>query len=301
MRVVRTSKEFALSCDGFRSSGLTLGFVPTMGALHEGHLSLIRKARAECDRVAVSIYVNPTQFGPSEDFSSYPVTSEADLDACLREGVDLVFLGQTSDVYPEGFQTWVSVEKLSKPLCGRDRPDHFRGVATVVTQLLCMARPHRAYFGLKDYQQSLVVRRLVEDLHLGVEIRTSETVREPDGLAMSSRNRRLSPEARATAPRIYRALEAVRALALGGEKSVEELRRALRGRLEAGGGIEVIYAEVLDARSLEELPGGSLENAENGAVIAVAARVGGVRLIDNVLIGSEEILEASRRARGEGR
>ncbi|MGQ9592799.1 MAG: pantoate--beta-alanine ligase [Planctomycetota bacterium] len=301
MKVVTACSEFALSCDRFRSAGLTLGFVPTMGALHEGHLSLIRKARAECDRVAVSIYVNPTQFGPAEDFASYPVTTEADLDACLREGVDLVFLGRTSDMYPEGFQTWVSVEELSKPLCGRDRPHHFRGVATVVTQLLCMARPHRAYFGLKDYQQALVVRRLVEDLHLGVEIRTSETIREPDGLAMSSRNRRLGPEARATAPRICRALEAVRAMALEGETRVGELRRALRERLEAGGGIDVIYAEVLDARSLEELPGGSLENANGGAVVAVAARVGGVRLIDNVVIGPEEILEAAHRARGGGR
>ncbi len=292
MKVVRTCSEFSRWCEECRAAGLTLGLVPTMGALHEGHLTLVRLARRECDRVAVSIYLNPTQFAPNEDLATYPVRTEEDLRACEEAGVDLVFLGETSDIYPEGFQTWVTVEELSKPLCGKDRPGHFRGVATVVTQLLCVARPHRAYFGLKDYQQCLVVKRLVRDLHLGVEIRTAETVREPDGLAMSSRNLRLEPWARAAAPKLYRALEAVRALALRGEHRVPELRRALLERLGAESAFEVIYAEVLDAETLGEVPGGNLERAENGVVIAVAARLGGVRLIDNVRISPEELSRA---------
>ncbi|MBI4602082.1 MAG: pantoate--beta-alanine ligase [Planctomycetes bacterium] len=283
MRVIEGLEEAAGLCDRWRAAGLGVGLVPTMGALHEGHASLLRRARAECDRVAASIFVNPTQFGPGEDLAAYPRTRDADVALCEGAGVDLAFFARAEEVYPEGFQTWVTVEHIARPLCGASRPVHFRGVATVVTQLLAIVRPHRAYFGAKDYQQSRVVARLARDLHLGVEIRVCDAVREPDGLAMSSRNRHLSLPERAVAPRIYRALVAARDLVLTGEARVGRVLERLHEVLEPGPELRIDYAEVRDAEDLRELPGGRIARGA-GVLIAVAAFVGNTRLIDNVVI-----------------
>jgi pantoate--beta-alanine ligase len=284
LKVLREVDAVARLADRFRAAGLSIGFVPTMGALHAGHLALVARARAECERVIVSIFVNPTQFAPGEDFDAYPRPLTADIEACREAGVDLVFCGEARDLYPPGFQTWVAVEELAKPLCGPRRPGHFRGVATIVSQLLSIVRPHRAYFGRKDYQQCLVVARLVTDLHLGTEVRTCETVRESDGLAMSSRNARLSPAERTTAARIHRALAAARETLERGEGSVESLEAKLRGDLERGGGLEVEYAEALDAPTLAALPSGNLPRGPGHVLLAVAARAGKTRLIDNLVV-----------------
>jgi pantoate--beta-alanine ligase len=287
VRVVTSSAEAALRTDRWRAAGLSTGFVPTMGALHEGHAKLFRVARAECDRVSASIFVNPTQFSPGEDLAKYPTTPEKDLETCSRSGVDLVFIAEASDIYPERFQTWVTVEALTKPLCGRSRPGHFRGVTTVVAALLSIVRPHRAYFGLKDYQQARVIERMASDLHLGTEIRAVETVREPDGLALSSRNAYLDAAARSVAPRIYRALSAARDAVIGGEMRVSEIEGILARELRPGPDLEIEYADVRSAATLEEFSGGIARRSPDGILLAVAARVGGTRLIDNVVLPPE--------------
>ena len=277
-----------------RAAGLSVGLVPTMGVLHEGHRSLIRAARRECDRVAVSIFVNPTQFDQSEDLDAYSRDSEGDVAICRQEMVDLVFLGRDSGedaVYRPGHQTAVRVEQLSEPLCGRFRPAHFGGVATVVTLLFGILRPHRSYFGLKDYQQARLIESLAADLHTGVEVRTLPTVREADGLALSSRNARLSTEdrdrARALSSALFEAREAFR----GGEDRPSTLRDLVRGRLEAAEGVELQYVEALDALTLQEPTGGSVRGCEDGVVLAVAAHVGGTRLIDNVWLRPGDEIE----------
>jgi pantoate--beta-alanine ligase len=288
LKVVRTSAETALWCERYRSAGLSIGFVPTMGALHAGHVSLIAAASRECERVVASIFVNPTQFGPGEDLARYPRPIALDLEILRDAGVALAFLGEDGDMYPPGFSTWVEVERLSAPLCGRSRPGHFRGVATVVTQLLAVVRPHRAYFGAKDYQQARIIERLARDLHLPAEIRTCPTVREPDGLAMSSRNRHLGPEARKVATRIYSALEAARALVDRGETDVDRIREALRSGLQPGADLEIDYTDVRRADTLEDFAGGVARRSPGGVLLAVAARVGGTRLIDNIVIPPED-------------
>lgn len=287
MRVVRASAEAAILSDRWRAAGLSTGLVPTLGALHEGHAALFRVARAECDRVAASIFLNPTQFAPGEDLAKYPRAPDRDLDTCRRAGVDLVFLPEAQDIYPQGFQTWVTVEDLSRPLCGASRPGHFRGVATVVAQLLSIVKPHRAYFGLKDFQQALIIARLVKDLHLGTEIRTVETVRDADGVALSSRNAYLDAAARRTAPRIRRALSAARDAVLRGEDRVPEITAILERELRPGADLEIEYAEARSADTLEEFAGGIVRRSPGGVLLAVAARVGGTRLIDNVVIPPE--------------
>ena len=284
MRIVEKLEDAAAWCGRYRASGLSVGFVPTLGALHRGHASLIERARAECDRAVASIFVNPTQFGPGEDFTAYPRPREKDLALCRAAGVDLVYLARAEEIYPPGFQTWVTVEEVSKPLCGVSRPIHFRGVATVVTQLFAVVRPHRAYFGAKDYQQTLVVRRLVADLHLDTEVRVEPTVREADGLAMSSRNAYLDAEARSAAPRIRAALLAARTRVLEGETRTAAVLDRLREVLRPDALLELEYAEVRDATTLQEFPDGVVRSTPGGVVIAVAARAKGTRLIDNVVI-----------------
>lgn len=284
MRILESLAAMAELSERYRSAGLSVGFVPTMGALHQGHVSLFTEAKRQCDRCIVSIFVNPTQFGPGEDFAAYPRPREADAEACRGAGVDVIFFARAEEIYPPGFQTWVTVEDVSKPLCGRSRPVHFRGVATVVAQLLALVRPHRAYFGQKDYQQCLVIKRLVTDLHLGTEIHRLPTWRESDGLAMSSRNQYLDAAARLVAPRIHRALVKARDLILAGEVSVERVLALLRGELTVDSALRLDYAEVCDAQTLEGLPGGLIEPRGRGVVIAVAALVGKARLIDNILV-----------------
>jgi pantoate--beta-alanine ligase len=284
LRITRTARETAELCARYRGAALSLGLVPTMGALHAGHLSLIQRAREECERVMVSIFVNPTQFGPGEDFKAYPRTLESDLDLCLGAGASLVFVGSEDDLYPAGAQTWVTVEELSKPLCGVSRPTHFRGVATVVAKLFGVVRPHRAYFGQKDYQQALVIQRLAKDLEMDTDVRVCATVREPDGLAMSSRNVYLDPKGRETAPRIYRALLRARDLVLGGEKQAGAIVEKVREVLQPGPDLSVEYIEVRDAQALAPFPEGKVRRAPGGVLLAVAVRVGGTRLIDNIVI-----------------
>lgn len=257
-----------------------LGFVPTMGYLHEGHLSLVRQAKAECGAVAVSIFVNPTQFGPNEDFSRYPRNLERDL-ALLREaGTDLVFTPEVATMYPEGYGTYVEVQGVSEMLEGAARPGHFRGVATVVCKLFNIVQPTHAYFGQKDAQQTVVIRKMVRDLAIPVEIVIAPTVREHDGLAMSSRNVYLSPEERRAAVVLYRALMAAQRRYKSGERNAEELRRTMRLVLEAEPLARTEYVSAADPLTLREQD----EVGERGTLLSMAVRIGSTRLIDNLLL-----------------
>jgi pantoate--beta-alanine ligase len=264
-----------------------IGFVPTMGYLHQGHLTLVRRARAECDEVIASIFVNPAQFGPGEDFATYPRDLDRDLALLRRERVDVVFAPDEGGFYPPGADTFVEPGAVSAPLEGERRPGHFRGVATVVTMLLNAVQPHRAYFGEKDWQQLQVVRRMVRDLHLPVTIVPVPIVREPDGLAMSSRNVRLSPVERAAALCISRALAAARAAFAEGETDPAALERAMADVIRAEPAAKADYAVVVDPETLTPVARAS---ASSRALIAV--RVGAVRLIDNGALGIQEADEA---------
>lgn len=265
-----------------RGARAPVGLVPTMGYLHEGHVALVRRARAACASVVVSIFVNPTQFGPREDFATYPRDLDRDLAILAREGVDLVFTPETTVVYPPGFQTWVEVQDLSHPLEGTFRPGHFRGVATVVLKLFNMVQPDWAFFGQKDAQQARVIQQMVRDLDLPIQIEVVPTVREADGLALSSRNVYLSSGERRAALVLARALQAVAALWAAGERDATRLRRALQAALAAEPTVVPDYAAVVDLVTLREIVG----VASPPVLVAVAARVGKTRLIDNVVLGT---------------
>ncbi|MCX5673475.1 MAG: pantoate--beta-alanine ligase [Planctomycetota bacterium] len=262
-----------------RGKGLRIGLVPTMGALHEGHASLIRAARAECGYVVVSLFVNPTQFGPGEDLARYPRPLENDLAVCRREGADLAFAPAAAEMYPEGFATAVCVAGLPEKMCGAVRPGHFDGVCTVVAKLLAIVQPDAAYFGEKDAQQLAIVRRMAADLNLPLEIRGCPLVREPDGLAMSSRNAYLSPEERQRALAISAALADARKAIESGERDAAAVADRLCRRLQAARGVELQYVAVVDPDTLADL-----ERIGDKVVVAVAAKVGTTRLIDNVLL-----------------
>ncbi len=279
MRVVRTKREMRELSEQWRREGRRIAFVPTMGFLHEGHLSLCDIARQAGDVVVMSIFVNPTQFGPNEDLARYPRDLEGDVAKARARGVDVVYAPSASEVYPAGFQTYVEVTELSLPLCGSRRPGHFRGVATVVTKLFNVVRPHVAVFGEKDYQQLKVIERLVRDLDLDVEILSGPIVRESDGLAMSSRNAYLSAEERQRAVSLSRGLRRALALFRDGERRGSVLVEAVRKEMDEAGGIRIDYVELRDAETLAEL-----EVADRPAVLAVAAFVGDTRLIDNVVL-----------------
>ncbi|WP_373324427.1 pantoate--beta-alanine ligase [Tepidiforma flava] len=255
-----------------------LGFVPTMGYLHDGHLALVRRSRAENPLTVVSIFVNPAQFGPGEDFERYPRDEVRDL-ALLREaGVDAVYLPSAAEMYPPGYQTYVTVEHLTQRLEGAARPGHFRGVATVVLKLFNAVSPTRAYFGRKDAQQLRVIRRMVRDLDLPVEVVPCEIVREPDGLAMSSRNVYLSPEQRGAAPVVKRSLDAAAAAWAAGERDAETLRRIVRGVIAAEPLAALEYVSLADDETLEELEG----RVERPALLSLVVRFGSTRLLDNL-------------------
>lgn len=258
----------------------TLGLVPTMGYLHAGHLELVRRARAECEYVAVSIFVNPTQFGPNEDLGRYPRDVPRDLELLRAEGVDLVLLPGVDEIYPPGFSTYVEVEGMNAVLEGVRRPGHFRGVATVVCKLFNIAQAQRAYFGQKDAQQTVVIRRMVRDLALPTEIVIVPTVREADGLAMSSRNVYLDLEQRAAAPVLYRGLQQVVTLYERGEHDAQTLRSALEAELAQEPLAQVEYLSIADLVSLQEIDGPITQ----GALVSLAARFGTTRLIDNVIL-----------------
>ncbi|WP_010583622.1 pantoate--beta-alanine ligase [Schlesneria paludicola] len=262
-----------------RRAGKSIGFVPTMGALHAGHVSLMERARAECDIVVVSIFVNPTQFGPSEDFNRYPRPRETDLQICGNAGVDYVFYPTAGEIYPPGYRTYVDVEGLSTILEGAIRPGHFRGVATVVTKLFLIVGANRAYFGQKDYQQQLVIRTMTRDLNIPTKVIVCPTLRDPDGLAMSSRNAYLSPAERTTGLAISRSLKLVVQRFQAGERDLELLRTTLSASLANIEGLAVEYALIVDGTTLEDVTSAGQE-----LVALVAARVGKTRLIDNMVL-----------------
>lgn len=268
--------------DAWRAAGQRVGFVPTLGALHAGHLSLVQAAQAACDRVVVSVFLNPTQFAPTEDLARYPADLERDRRLLLEAGVDALFTTTPEAMYPPGYATWVEVEGLTDRLCGASRPGHFRGVTTVVTKLLNLVGPCAAFFGEKDRQQLIVLRRLIADLNLPVEAVGCPIVREPDGLALSSRNAYLSPDERERALALSRGLRAAAAAFAQGERSGPALEERVRAELRARGA-DVDYVELVDPVSLARL-----EFAQTGAVLAVAARVGTTRLIDNHALGALE-------------
>ena len=280
MELVRKISEMQGISDRLRKEGKRIGFVPTMGYLHDGHISLVRKAKDLCDSVVVSIFVNPTQFGPGEDFQRYPRDEEGDRTKLEKEGTDFLFIPEPGEMYPLGYQTDVRVTELSKGLCGDFRPVHFKGVATVVAKLFNIVIPHVAVFGEKDYQQLLVIKRMVEDLNFDVEIIPGVTVREEDGIAMSSRNSYLSPEERRRATVLYRSLKKGKELFESGERRVSVLSNAVKETIESVDGVSLQYVEIRDAETLERI-----ENVSRPAVIAVAAMVGSVRLIDNIIVG----------------
>jgi pantoate--beta-alanine ligase len=262
-----------------RAEGRSTGFVPTMGALHAGHLSLVRAAIAECYPVVASIFVNPTQFGPSEDFQKYPRTIETDSKKLEDAGVDYLFAPESPEIYPPGFRTWVNVEGLSERLEGRARHGHFRGVTTVVLKLLEIVQPQRVFFGRKDAQQARIIRQMARDLHLDSEIVVCPIVREPDGLAMSSRNAYLNPKERRAATILFRALDGARASILRGERDALRITAAMRDTLRTEPLAELDYAELVDAETLEPV------TRLRGVCLALlAARIGATRLIDNLLI-----------------
>ncbi|MGC3972501.1 MAG: pantoate--beta-alanine ligase [Pirellulales bacterium] len=275
--IVRSVTELRTAVTAARRAGKKVGLVPTMGALHAGHVSLVEASAAECGFTVVTVFVNPTQFGPKEDFAKYPRTLEADVAAVGAAGADLVFAPDNAEVYPAGHATFVEIGGVAEPLEGEFRPGHFRGVATVVLKLFQMAAADFAYFGRKDYQQTLVVRQMVRDFDVPIEVRVQPTVREPDGLAMSSRNAYLSLADRKTALVISRALRKTEAAAGAGEREAMKLRNVLQAELTTAPECRVQYAVVVDAETLREPAG-----PERPLVALVAAFVGTTRLIDNV-------------------
>lgn len=279
MRTCTTIGDMRAACRAARQKDRRLGLVPTMGALHEGHLSLVRAANARCDLVAVSIFVNPAQFGPNEDLAKYPRTLERDCDLLGKENVDLIFAPSVEEMYPNDAVTWVTVEEISNRLDGRSRPGHFRGVTTVVSKLFHIVEPDVAFFGQKDAAQVAIVRRMVRDLDIPVEIVACPTVREPDGLAMSSRNAYLNPEQRHQALVLHRSLMRVKKLAEQGERNAAKLIAAAYHEFASDPSARIDYFEIVDPDRLDPV-----EDVSKGALVAVAAYIGTTRLIDNILL-----------------
>ncbi|MGB5925930.1 MAG: pantoate--beta-alanine ligase [Dehalococcoidia bacterium] len=274
MQVARTIAE--ISALRQKLTG-TVGFVPTMGYLHEGHLALVKRARAENSGVVVSIYVNPTQFGPREDFGAYPRDLDRDLEVLRKEGTDIVFVPLDDEIYPREFNSWVDVEKITERLEGASRPGHFRGVATVVAKLFNIVQPTRAYFGQKDAQQVVVIKRMVADLNMNLEVVVVPTVRESDGLAMSSRNIYLSPKERQAATILFKALTLAQRLWRSGEKDAEKIRRQMTALIRNEPMAQIAYVSIADAQTLEEL-----NSLDRPAVASLAVRIGKTRLIDDM-------------------
>ena len=279
MRTVRTATAMAAWSWAHHREGVTIGLVPTMGALHAGHRALIRAARLSCDAVVVSLFVNPAQFGPKEDFTRYPRQPGADAILCRKEGVDVLFAPPVSQIYPDGFQTAVAVPALAHRWEGARRPGHFAGVATVVTKLLTLVRPAAAFFGQKDFQQAALIRRLVEDLNLGARVIVYPTVREADGLALSSRNVYLTPAQRRAAPVLFQALKAGRAAIRTGDRSGARIQRVMRKVVAAEPMARLDYLAVCDPDTLEPLT-----RVRDRAVLLGAIRIGTIRLLDNLLV-----------------
>jgi len=280
MRIIQSIAALQRALARWRREGMTVGLVPTMGYFHEGHLSLMRRARRDCGRVVVSVFVNPLQFGPREDIKKYPRDLKRDARLADKAGADLLFAPTAEEFYGRDHATLVTVGRLSEPLCGRSRPGHFRGVATVVAKLFNLIRPDRAYFGRKDYQQALVIKQMTKDLGYDISIRVLPTVREPNGLARSSRNAYLTPDEKKRSAGIYRSLRETERLFRAGERRAGILERFLKKRLaDLFGRGSVIYAEIRDARTLSRI-----RRLRQPSVAACAVKVGKARLIDNIIL-----------------
>ncbi len=278
MEIIKEANKMQEIADEYRKQGRAIGFVPTMGYLHEGHLSLVKQARKDNDVVFVSIFVNPLQFAPNEDFDKYPRDLNRDESLLKKEGVDCLFYPSVSDMYPEGFQTYVGVEKLTKVLEGKSRPTHFRGVTTVVAKLFNITKPHRAYFGKKDAQQLIVLRRMVQDLNMGIEIVGMPIIREKDGLAMSSRNKYLKGEERKQAICLYKSLEKAKELIESGVNDVKFIKREMVKVINSYPLAKIDYVSINRISNLEEL-----DKIEKGnTLVSLAVRIGSTRLIDNM-------------------
>lgn len=280
MRETSTIKDTRLLISKWKSEGLSIGFVPTMGYLHEGHCSLIKRAVSENDRVVVSVFVNPAQFDREEDLNKYPVSLEEDREKIAEHGGDLVFIPKAHEIYPQGFNTLVEVTGLDKELCGATRPGHFRGVCTIVNKLFNIIQPDKAYFGEKDYQQLKIIKTMTEDLNMSVEVVGCPIVREEGGLALSSRNARLSPEERKAALVINETLKELEKRVEGGEKNVVTLKREAVERINCVPGVRVDYLEIVDEKLLQKV-----EKIEGESLAAAGVFVGKVRLIDNIKLG----------------
>ena len=284
MRLVEKIADMKALAKEWRKSGETIGFVPTMGYLHEGHLSLVRKAREDNDRVVVSIFVNPTQFGPNEDYNRYPRDLERDMKLLEPLGVDAVFHPSVEEMYPEGYRTYVEVVDITERLCGASRPGHFRGVTTVCCKLFNIVMPHRAYFGKKDFQQLVVIKNMVRDLNMDLEIVPMPIVREPDGLAMSSRNTYLNPEERKAALCLYRSLKRAVELYEQGERNAKLIKEEVTRVIQSEPLAKIDYVEVVDPETFRPV-----DKVERGTLVALAVFVGPARLIDNVQLGVDQL------------
>lgn len=282
MQVVSTIREMSSMSDELRKGGQTIALVPTMGYFHEGHLSLMREGRRRGDVLVVSLFVNPAQFGEGEDYEIYPRDFSRDKGLAAGIGVDILFVPTVEEMYPEGYQTFVEVERITKPMEGQFRPIHFHGVTTVVAKLFNIVEPHIAIFGEKDFQQLVVIRRMVEDLNMGVEIIGMPIVRERDGLAMSSRNSYLTSDQRKAALSLNRSLQKASELFRSGERNPGRIIVAVRRVIEPERDVTIEYVEIRDAKTLEEI-----EMIEGQAIIALAIKVGKVRLIDNLILREE--------------
>jgi len=283
MEIAKTIESVRSLVKAARREGKKIGFVPTMGALHIGHISLIETANNDCDFVVVSIFVNPTQFGPGEDFKKYPRPLKADLEICRKAEVDVVFAPTPEQMYPDENLTWVNVEKLTEPLCGRFRPGHFRGVTTVCAKLFNIVAPDIAFFGQKDAQQAIVIRRMVIDLNMPLEIVICPTIREPNGLAVSSRNQYLTEQQKKDATNIYKSLQRCRHVIDAGIKDTKEIITEMCTILKQVPSIEIEYISIVDAETLQ-----AIDRIVGKVLAAVAVRIGPARLIDNILVDTGE-------------
>lgn len=279
MKIIRSIRQMSKISDGIRRKSKTLGFVPTMGALHEGHLSLIRRAGKENNFVAVSIFVNPAQFGPEEDFKRYPRDLNNDARLCRRGGVDFIFYPQAKNMYPPGYKTYIEVGQLSRVLCGKFRPGHFKGVTTIVAKLFNIVAPTTAYFGQKDAQQAIIIKKMVEDLNIPVEIKIMPTIRDKDGLALSSRNIYLSPRERTQARVLFHVLSLAKNLIRKGEKRSSEVIRKMEELINKQKDTRLQYVAIVDIEGLKPI-----QKIRGKVLIALAVYIGKTRLIDNIIV-----------------
>lgn len=279
MVIIDTVKDMQALSRRLRSEGRTIGFVPTMGSLHEGHLSLAKRSKQDNDVTIVSIFVNPAQFGPKEDFQQYPRDEEGDLKKLSSLAIDVVFIPEVSELYPEGFSTHIDIGNLGEKLCGISRPNHFQGVGLIVTKLFNSVNPDRSYFGQKDFQQTVIIKKLVRDLNFDINITVCPTVREHDGLAMSSRNRYLSPEERQAAPALYRALKHGQDLIEKGTVDGTHIRKAVETIVQSEPLVQIEYIEIVDITTLN-----TMEKIQIPVSICLAAKIGSTRLIDTIVV-----------------